>query len=358
MPTYDLIADLPVVVDGVRYAPLGRDTSSGFPRVSTEIALHGAGHEGLGEDVWVVPEDHAALLAAPPVDLRGTWTVDTLTRRLHETDLFPHPTDPNGPRFRRWGFVSAALDLGLRQAGMTLAQALGRPARPVTFVLSLRLGDPSHIAPLARRLEQYPWARLKLDPVNDWTAELVAEIAAFGADRVAVLDFKAHYGPSPFTPTPDPDLYAMCLEAFPDAWIEDPHLGPETAAALAAHHDRFSWDAPLHSLADLLALAEEPRCINVKPCRFGDLAALMAVYDRCEERGIAMYGGGFFEIGAGRGQIEYLASLFHPDGPNDVAPRGFHWPAAPDGLPASPLTPAAAPLGFRWADADPVHIPA
>lgn len=357
MPTYDLLADLPVAIDGVRYTALGRDTSSGFPRVSTEITLHGGGQEGVGEDVWVVPEDHAALLAGPPVDLSGAWTLDTLTRRLHEPDLFPDAADPNGPRFRRWGFTSAALDLGLRQAGMTLAQALGRPARPVGFVLSLRLGEPSHIAPLARRLERYPWARLKLDPVNDWTPELVREIAAYGADRVAVLDFKAHYGASPFTPTPDPDLYAMCLEAFPDAWIEDPHLGPETAEVLAPHHDRFTWDAPLHSLGDLLALDEQPRCINVKPCRFGDLPSLMAVYDHCEERGIAMYGGGFFEIGAGRGQIEYLASLFHPDGPNDVAPRGFHWPDPPDGLPASPLIPAAASLGFRWADADPVRTP-
>ena len=36
-----------------------------------------------------------------------------------------------------------------------------------------------------------------------------------------------------------------------------------------------------------------------------------------------MYGGGQFELGPGRGQIQYLASVFHPDGPNDVAPTGF-----------------------------------
>jgi L-alanine-DL-glutamate epimerase-like enolase superfamily enzyme len=280
-----------------------------------------------------------------------------LARRLHEDDLFPGAQDPNGPRFRRWGFESAALDLALRQAGLTLAEALGRPARPVDFVLSLRLGDPSHIAPLARRLEQYPWARLKLDPVNDWDRRLVEQIAAYGRDRVAVLDFKALYGPSPFTPVPDPDLYAMCIEAFPDAWIEDPHLGPETRDVVAPHMDRVTWDAPLHGLDDITGLAHPPRCINVKPCRFGGLRALMEVYDHCEANGIAMYGGGFFEIGAGRGQLEYLASLFHPDSPNDVAPRGFHWPDAPDGLPSSPLTPAADALGFRWADADPPPDP-
>ena len=29
-----------------------------------------------------------------------------------------------------------------------------------------------------------------------------------------------------------------------------------------------------------------------------------------------------FELGPGRGQLQYLASLFHPDGPNDLAPPG------------------------------------
>ena len=46
-------------------------------------------------------------------------------------------------------------------------------------------------------------------------------------------------------------------------------------------------------------------------------------YDYLAERGIGAYGGGQFELGPGRGQIQYLASLFHPDTPNDVAPAGF-----------------------------------
>ena len=61
-----------------------------------------------------------------------------------------------------------------------------------------------------------------------------------------------------------------------------------------------------------------------------------------------MYGGGQFELGPGRGQIQYLASLFHPDGPNDVAPGGFNEPEVPPGLPSSPLPVAVEPTGFRW----------
>jgi hypothetical protein len=52
-----------------------------------------------------------------------------------------------------------------------------------------------------------------------------------------------------------------------------------------------------------------------------------------------MYGGGQFELGPGRGQIQYLASLFHPDGSNDVAPGGYNEVEPRAGLPESPLEP-------------------
>ena len=90
--------------------------------------------------------------------------------------------------------------------------------------------------------------------------------------------------------------------------------------------------------------------VNIKPSRFGSLEALTAAYDYCEERGIGAYGGGQFELGPGRGHIQYLASLFHPDTPNDVAPGGYNAVRPPPGLPDSPLAPQPAPVGFRWAE--------
>ena len=57
-----------------------------------------------------------------------------------------------------------------------------------------------------------------------------------------------------------------------------------------------------------------------------------------------------FELGPGRGQIQYLASLFHPDAPNDVAPRDYNEPEPRAGLPSSPLAPAPSPTGFRWGE--------
>ena len=61
--------------------------------------------------------------------------------------------------------------------------------------------------------------------------------------------------------------------------------------------------------------------------------------------GIGLYGGGQFELGPGRGHIQLLASLFHPNGPNDVAPGGYNGAPVP-GLPTSPLRLAGQP-GFR-----------
>ena len=106
---------------------------------------------------------------------------------------------------------------------------------------------------------------------------------------------------------------------------------------LEPHKDRFTWDAPIHSIADIEALPYPPRMVNVKPSRFGGVQALMDAYDYLAERGIGAYGGGQFELGPGRGHIQYLASLFHPDTPNDVAPGGYNLadpPAGPAGQPA------------------------
>ncbi len=93
-----------------------------------------------------------------------------------------------------------------------------------------------------------------------------------------------------------------------------------------------------------------PKTLNVKPSRFGSVRRLFAGYDYCAEHGIAVYGGGQWELGPGRGRIQHLASLFHPTTPNDVAPAAFniHRNDPPPGLPTSPLEPHPSSTGFRW----------
>ena len=349
MGTYDRLADLPLAVEGYGLDGLARTVSSGFERLTTVVRLQGGGEEGLGEDVTYDADEHREQLArGPSLDLSGEWTLATFAAHLDGLDLFPAgaPGFPVFRSYRRWAFESAALDLALRQAATTLHAVLEREPRPVRFVVSSRLGEPPTLAPVRRRLDRYPSLRFKLDATPEWDEALIAELAATGA--VDSIDFKGAYKGTVVDVPTDPELYRRVAAAFPDAWLEDPDLEPpEARAALAGHEDRITWDAPIHSVQDILSRPVVPRTVNLKPSRFGTLRALMEAYDFCARRGMGAYGGGQYELGVGRGQIQLLAAIFHPDGPNDIAPGGYDALDPEPGLPASPLDPAPEPSGFR-----------
>jgi L-alanine-DL-glutamate epimerase-like enolase superfamily enzyme len=348
--TFDRLADLPLEVEGYELDGLRAEVSSGFERLTTVVRLRGAGAEGIGEDVVYSADDQRALQAAGPVHaLAGRYALGEFCGLIDGLDLFPRePEHGDVSRlYRRWTFHSAALDLALRQAGTSLHAALGRDVQPLTFVVSLRLGEPPTMTPITNRLRHYPTLRFKLDATSSWTEDLIAELVATGS--VDSVDFKALYRGTVVDQAPDPVLYARVVEAFPAAWLEDPDVvSADTAEVLAPVHDRITWDAPIHSIADIEALPFPPRMVNIKPSRIGGLRKLCDTYDYCAEHAIGAYGGGQFELGPGRGQAQYLASLFHPDTPNDLAPVPFNQNDPPAGLPVSPLAPAPAPVGFRW----------
>jgi L-alanine-DL-glutamate epimerase-like enolase superfamily enzyme len=335
MPLWDSVAGLRVQVDGYALERRELATASGWTRVTTTVVLDGGGEQGAGEDVTYGAEAHDHV----PDDLvlAGAWSLDELSQRLGELETWRgDPEDHTSRDHRRWGFESAALDLALRQAGLGLGEALGRTERPVRFVVSTR-------AQIEPWLELAPAMEFKLDAETDWDRELMERLAAL--DRVRVVDLKAYYRGTSVDLLPDPELYRAIAESFPDAVIEDPWLEDGCREALAGAEDRLSFDAPVHSLADLDALPLEPRWLNVKPSRFGTVRGLLETIDACEVRGIAMYGGGQYELGPGRAQIQRLASVFYPDGPNDVAPSVYNEGEPRPGLPQSPL-PAPEGLGF------------
>ena len=356
MSSYDKIKDLPLRIDsyelhGLEFHPPGTE----FDRLTTIIHLKGDGHEGLGEDVVYDALDHVAFQDAGPVlDLAGDHTIDSFSKLLDGLDLFPSPPEREvSVNYRRWAFESAALDLALRQVDESLHEVLEREPRPVTFVVSMRLVPPgsdevSTIEPVRLRLEIYPTLRFKLDPTNDWTDELIRQLVETGA--VDSLDLKGQYKGTPVDVETDPELYRKLIEAFPDAWLEDPDVNDETRPILDPVADRVTWDAPIHSVADIEDRPWPPKMVNIKPSRFGPLRELFAGYDHCDEKGIGAYGGGQWELGPGRGHIQYLASLFHPDTPNDVAPSGYNTAGTEPGLPPSPLQPEPTPTGFRWGE--------
>jgi hypothetical protein len=325
--TYDRVKDLPLHIDGYELEPLEQEVARGFTLRRTVIVLRGAGEEGRGEEVDYNPAIQQEFQARRgELALAGTHTLDSFSL-----------LQSGQTEYRRWGLESAALDLALRQAGIPLAEAIGRTPRPVRFVVSTR------IANVAGWRALYPELRFKLDPDRDWTDELVAQLS--DAAVVETADFKGIYR-GDFGSPPDPDLYARIATAFPQAWLEDPALTGDTSRVLEPHRDRITWDAGIHEWSDVEALPFRPRCLNSKPSRFGSVKRLFDFYDACEREGIALYGGGQFELGPGRAQIQVLASLFHPDAPNDVAPSGYNATEPVAGLPVSPLE-LTSQAGFR-----------
>ncbi|ARS90419.1 hypothetical protein [Natrarchaeobaculum aegyptiacum] len=354
----DRLPELELTVTDLETTRRERETSSDFTRVTTEITLVGPGDDGTrragrGEDVIYDVEPHDALAERGLPDLSGEYTLSSFADRLETLELFPDgvPDRDAFTHYRRWALEAAALDLALRQAETSLPALLERDAEPVRFVTSTRLGEP----PTTDRLEQLrsrvPGVEFKLDPTLEWDDEVVTSIReTVGAESVRILDLKGQYEGTDVDVPADPDLYERVIEAFPSAIIEDPALTPETEPLFddPAVRSRVSWDAPIHGLADVEALPWEPDWLNIKPSRFGSLESLLETLDYCEEHEIRLYGGGQFELGVGRGQLQVLAALCYPDGPNDIAPQAYNDPEVGDGLPASPLEPPAETVGFRW----------
>ncbi len=341
MSDYERLGSLSLVVEGHRLAPLSQEVSSGFTRVTTVVTFRGAGDEGCGEDVTYDAATHETVLPArSEFDLRYEGDLAGFSALLEP--LLPLENEA----YSRWGFESAALDLALRQNRLSLGAALGMEERATRFVVSTRLGDPPDARVVLGWLGATPSLEFKLDAQSSWSPELCRTLADTG--RVRVVDLKGAYHGTPVDQDFDPALYRRVVESFPDVWIEDPAPCDEALELIADAQDRFSWDAPIHSVADIQALATRPGAINIKPSRFGSLARLLAAIDFCRAESIPMYGGGQFELGPGRDHIQTLASIFYPDSPNDVAPRDYNHGSPRPGLPANPLAvPSPPPAGFR-----------
>src|SRR6266436_2758348 len=124
----------------------------------------------------------------------------------------------------------------------SLADVVGREYRPVRFVASTR-------AEIEPYLELYPDLEFKLDVGEDWDRARMQQLATY--DRVRVVDLKAFYRGTAVDLAPDPELYRAVVESLPGVVIEDAWLEGGLQDALAGAEDRLSFDAPVHSLADL-----------------------------------------------------------------------------------------------------------
>ncbi len=147
-------------------------------------------------------------------------------------------------------------------------------------------------------------------------------------------------------------LYRRVIEGLPDAWIEDPALDDSTAGLLERHRNLITWDEPVRSVSDIEALPSRPVMLKREALPLRQRASGVrhlrllrhARHRRLWRRDV--------RAGSGTGQLQYLASLFHADAPNDVAPAGYNLPSPPHDLPHSPVAPEPHPTGFRWGTYD------
>src|SRR3954453_18169780 len=172
MSLYDTVKDLPLEIERYRLEPLEREVARGFTLRRTVVVLEGGGHEGRGEEVDYDPKTQATFQADEgKLPFPGAHTIDSFS-----------PLQAGQSEYRRWAFESAALDLALKQAGLSLGDAVGRTPKPLRFVVSTR------VANVPGWLELYPELHFKLDPDRDWTEDVIASLA-----NVETVDFKGIY---------------------------------------------------------------------------------------------------------------------------------------------------------------------
>ena len=283
--TYALVCDLPLRIESysAHSAHRGRrphPAHDGHPADRWRTGGRRRGRDAVGRSACVPA-------AADAADRRR---VDDrlVLRATGDARPVPVAAATTGCDVSALAFESAALDRpppGRRLLADVVAEPahvrqLDAPARPAGF-------DRSSASNCSRRCAK-PTRR---------DQRLIDEIAATGA--VDTADLKSQY-PPPFGQPADPRLYEAVVRAFPDAWIEDPAITPETQPVLETHMRRVTWDGILWSIADIERLETRPRAINIKPVRFGSVQTLFGVYDYCAANEIAMYGGGFGELGPGR----------------------------------------------------------
>jgi L-alanine-DL-glutamate epimerase-like enolase superfamily enzyme len=339
------VKDLPIVIESSSFEELVPSGPTAIDDLSTtQLRLRGRGEEGVGEQVGAA--DAQKILRASDFPLTGEWaTLADFLAHVDTVDVWAEPPEYELQRnWRRWTFESAALDLALRQSATSLSEVLGRAPRPVTFVNSFGLGDPPDTGKLAGRRAMHPTVGFKLDVAPSWTQEIMDRVAA--VQGVATIDFKGRYDLEVEDEAALLAMYERALATFPQVVFEDPHDHPAVLDLLTPIADRVSYDAPITSVESIGETPIKVRIVNVKPCRVGRLQELSSLYAHCESAGIQMYNGGMGELGVGRGQAQLLASLFHPDAPNDIAPSGYNLEEPPPGLPPSPLDPAP-DGGFR-----------
>lgn len=347
MKIYEKLKELTLNVEKVELERNEKQVNPEFNRVTTTVKLKGPEKTGYGEDVIWDPEEHDRLQEnIEELTLTEGHTLEDFSERLSLQDLFfgKEPSRKDYRNYRTWAFESAALDLALKQKGISLADALSREYSELNFIASSGLGNPPSYDKIEKIQSQVD-VGLKLDATDDWSEELIEKLAESG--KVRVIDLKGHYEDEDVRQEADPDLYRKVIDRFPEALIEDPVLNDVTRPLFDGEEERITWDEPITSVGSIKSLPFKPEKINIKPSRFGSVRKLLDAIEYCINHEIQMYGGGQFELSRGREHIHSIASVFYPEADSDIAPRSYNV-QEPEDLPSPPLKPEKGLEGLNW----------
>lgn len=290
---------LPVQIEDVHVEVGARTVPSypGEPRPTSIVRVSGEDHSGYGEHVGWTTGVHTAFAARASGAVRiGDGTIEERSAHLRS-----HLSDP----YDRAALEAALIDLGLRQADLSLADVAQAPSTAARYVVSFGASRAPAEEVRSTLAGSGLEAKVDVDP-DEVSREALTDLIETGA--VAVYDWKRSGQRAD---------HEWLLERAPDALQEDP--GPEPCLGSPSIAHRRSIDGPFGH-AHALEGAPLPAAANLKPARMGGVLEALDGAAFCQERGISLYFGGMFELGPGRRQLLALACLLSPQGPNDIAP--------------------------------------
>jgi L-alanine-DL-glutamate epimerase-like enolase superfamily enzyme len=214
-----------------------------------------------------------------------------------------------GTPYERAALEAALIDLGLRQAGLSLYELTGQRAVALRFVVSFA-ATPDPVARIGQLHAAGYTGDFKIDAHPDWNARTLEGLARQPA--LAIVDLKARA---------TLDFAERLAKDLPLPLLEDPPADFEPAA-------RVARDASLTDARAVAVAIARGEAVNLKAPRMGGpLELLRALEHALTSNGTEparAYLGGMFEVGVGRFQARQLAALYCPEGPNDLAANLVH----------------------------------
>jgi L-alanine-DL-glutamate epimerase-like enolase superfamily enzyme len=215
-----------------------------------------------------------------------------------------------GTLYERAALEAALIDLGLRQARLSLLDLTGVSEASLRFVVSLA-ADPNLRAAIARLRHEGYQGELKIDVDPSWSPEVFGALARDSS--IAIFDFKGRG---------DAALARRLYEEAPSALFEDPPAG--FVEPHGQQRSRTSRDQAIPSPDAVAEARARGEAVNLKAPRMGGPLAVLrglerALTDDPTLPAVTAYLGGMFEVGVGRLQARQLAALYCASAPNDLA---------------------------------------